>query len=452
MPRHPVAATTTSNQNGNLPTATPRRLLRTLTRVSSTRENDDKTGDVPAVTRAPRVQDTSRTLLKTLAKASSPPGSPPPSEADTIAPLPAPDNRQRGRPTTLQLDLGNNPFLPDDDAAAALRTSTVHKRDGNASPRRRGSLSPVEEDYPADLPYAPESPQTPNLPSIAEESENEEVPEERPFRSTTSHFLPTRRLSNPRRPEGSPPRAASGDNSAVTSNDRMYHAMHRVLKNVQGTVREIRDVETGEVSFRSRPDGGSDDKDRRRDLMEEVERMRREVEASNRDLMSLRQQLDERARAEDEVDRRLGEATARVQGLREQVRERNEVKRRGSRGSNPEDDFDELDEDDDEEGELISSLSRTTRGVSLTRKWGTATMLLLLFLVVEMLVLWVIVGLAQTKYTLFLHYAFPDSTNDNGNGSDAMQHVAGEVWFIEWARQRILVWLDKSWGRGTAPV
>lgn len=69
-----------------------------------------------------------------------------------------------------------------------------------------------------------------------------------------------------------------------------------------------------------------------------------------------------------------------------------QAKRRGSRGGNLEDDFDELDEDDDEDGEFTSSLSRTTRGVSLTRKWGTATMLLLLFLVVEMLVLWVIVG------------------------------------------------------------
>lgn len=41
--------------------------------------------------------------------------------------------------------------------------------------------------------------------------------------------------------------------------------------------------------------------------------------------MSLRQQLDEHARAENEVDHRLGEVTARVQGLREQVRERNEL-------------------------------------------------------------------------------------------------------------------------------
>lgn len=63
-------------------------------------------------------------------------------------------------------------------------------------------------------------------------------------------------------------------------------------------------------------------------------------------------------------------------------------------------------------------------------------------------------SLAQTKYDLFLRYTFIDSTNDNGNGSDARQRVAGGVWFIEWARQRIMVWLDtaESWGRGMVPV
>ncbi|RUP43360.1 hypothetical protein BC936DRAFT_137296 [Jimgerdemannia flammicorona] len=421
----------------NRPPVTPRRLLRSLARAASAREDDNEV-DMPTVTRAPlRLQDTSRTLLKNLSKATSvciiiddtchpalakpknllpnqvtprtflfrspqPPPSPPLDKNEDPAP-PAPLARHRGRPPSLQLDLVNNPFHTGGEAGEAAEATNRSRSpvrttlDGSGSPKRRGSgsPSPAREDYPTDLPYSPDSPQTPSLPSIAEESEseNEEAPVERHSRATTTQFPSTRRSSNARRPSAvTGPLVTAADTEAARQNDHMYHAMHRVLKNVQGRVREF-EPEAGEMSFRSRSDSGPDDRERRRDLLEEVERMRKEVEASNRDLIALRQQLGERDLAEDEVDRRLGEVTARVQGLREQVRERDEGKRRRPRDLEVDgDEDDDIEEEEDEEGESASSSVKSSDAVAGKRKWFNAGGLLLLFLVVEMLVLWVIVG------------------------------------------------------------